>query len=202
MAPHSSTLSWRIPWTKKPGRLQSMGSWRVGHDWATSLSLFTFMHWRRKWQPIPVFLPGESQGWRSLVGCRLWGHRVRYDLSDLVAAKVSVPSCFLCPQLQSAVADHGSFCDHYWFLILLSDTLDSQIKKAIKKVSVWCKERGKERGPGVSKQNIYTRTECQAPSKVGRQGLRQAEWQEGNQNHLPLSIEVDMGAKMEAEPGC
>ena len=36
--------------------------------------LFTFMHWRRKWQPAPVFLPGESQGWGSLVGCRLWGH--------------------------------------------------------------------------------------------------------------------------------
>ena len=35
----------------------------------TSLSLFTFMHWRRKWQPTPVFLPGESQGWGSLVGC-------------------------------------------------------------------------------------------------------------------------------------
>ena len=34
---------------------------------------FTFMHWRRKWQPTPVFLPGESQGRRSLVGCRLWG---------------------------------------------------------------------------------------------------------------------------------
>ena len=47
---------------------------RVGHNWATSLSLFTFMHWRRKWQPTPVFLPGESQGWGSLVGCRLWGH--------------------------------------------------------------------------------------------------------------------------------
>jgi len=40
---------------------------RVGHDWATSLSLLTFMHWRRKWQPTPVFLPGESQGWGSLV---------------------------------------------------------------------------------------------------------------------------------------
>ena len=39
----------------------------------TSLSLFTFMHWRRKWQPTPVFLPGESQGRGSLVGCRLWG---------------------------------------------------------------------------------------------------------------------------------
>ena len=44
------------------------------YDWATSLSLFTFMHWRRKWQPTPVFLPGESQGRRSLVGCHLWGH--------------------------------------------------------------------------------------------------------------------------------
>ena len=52
--------------------LQSMGSLRVRHDWATSLSL-TFMHWRRKWQPTPVFLPGESQGRGSLVGCRLWG---------------------------------------------------------------------------------------------------------------------------------
>ena len=41
---------------------------------ATSLSLFTFMHWRRKWQPTPVFLPGESQGQGSLVGCHLWGH--------------------------------------------------------------------------------------------------------------------------------
>ena len=69
MAPHSSTLAWKIPWTEKPGRLQSMGSLRVEHHWATSLSLFTFMHWRRKWQPTPVFLPGESQGWGSLVGC-------------------------------------------------------------------------------------------------------------------------------------
>ena len=72
MAPYSSTLAWKIPWTEKPGRLQSMGWLRVGHDWATSLSLFTFMHWRRKWQPTLVFLPGESQGRRSLVGCHLW----------------------------------------------------------------------------------------------------------------------------------
>ena len=73
MATDSSTLAWRIPWTEEPGRLQSMGSLRVGHDWATSLSLFTFMHWRRKWQPTPVCLPGESQGRGSLVGCRLRG---------------------------------------------------------------------------------------------------------------------------------
>ena len=74
MAPHSSPLAWRIPWTQEPSRLQSVGSLRVRHDWANSLSLFTFMHWRRKWQPTPVFLPGESQGRGSLVGCHLWGH--------------------------------------------------------------------------------------------------------------------------------
>ena len=50
------------------------GVTRVGHDWATSLPLFTFLHWRRKWQPTPVLLPGESQGRGSLVGCHLWGH--------------------------------------------------------------------------------------------------------------------------------
>ena len=44
MATHSSTLAWKIPWTEKPGRLQSMGSQRVGHDWATSLSFFLFFH--------------------------------------------------------------------------------------------------------------------------------------------------------------
>ena len=74
MAPHSSTLAWKIPWTEEPRGLQSMGSLRVRHDWVTSLSLFAFMHWRRKWQPTAVFLPGESQGQRSLVGWRLWGH--------------------------------------------------------------------------------------------------------------------------------
>ena len=84
-APHSSTLSWKIPWTEEPGGLQSMGSLRVRHDWATSLSLFTFMHWRRKWPPTPVFLPGESQGRGSRVS--LWQlHRVGHDWSDLAAA--------------------------------------------------------------------------------------------------------------------
>ena len=70
MAPHPSTLAWKIPWMEEPGRLQSMGSLRVEHDWATSLSLFSFTHWRRKWHPTPVFLPGESRGQGRLVGCR------------------------------------------------------------------------------------------------------------------------------------
>ena len=57
----------------------------------TRLSDFTFTfhflalekemttHGRRQWHPTPVFLPGESQGWGSLVGCRLWGHTVGHD---------------------------------------------------------------------------------------------------------------------------
>ena len=77
-----STLAWKIPWMEEPGRLQSMGSQRVGHNWVTSLSLFTLMHWRRTWQPTPVFLPGESQGRRSLVGCHLWG-RTESDTTDV-----------------------------------------------------------------------------------------------------------------------
>ena len=81
MAPHSSTLAWKIPW-EEPGRLQSMGLQRVRHDWATSLSLFTFMHRRRKWQPTPVFLPGESQGQGSLVGCHLWD-RTESDTTEV-----------------------------------------------------------------------------------------------------------------------
>ena len=79
--PVSSTLAWKIPWTEEPGRLQSMESLRVGHDWETSLSRFTFMHWRRKWQPTPVFLPGESQGRWSLMGCHLWG-RTESDTTE------------------------------------------------------------------------------------------------------------------------
>ena len=81
MAPHSSTLAWKIPWMEEPGRLQSMGLLRVGHNWATSLSLFTVMHWRRKWQPTPALLPGEPQGWGSLVGCRLRG-RTESDMTE------------------------------------------------------------------------------------------------------------------------
>ena len=93
MAPHSSTLAWKIPWTEEPGGLQSMGSQRVGHYWATLLSPFTFMHWGRKWQPTPVFLPGESQGWGKPGGLPSMGsHRVGHNWSDLAAAAIVLPS--------------------------------------------------------------------------------------------------------------
>ena len=68
--PFITTLAWKIPWTEEPGGLQSMGSRGVGHNWTTSLSLFTFMHWRRKWQPTPVSClenPRDRGAWWAAV---------------------------------------------------------------------------------------------------------------------------------------
>ena len=85
MTTHFSTLAWKIPWTEEPCRLQSMRSLGVGHDWATSLSIFTFMHWRRKWQPTPVGwrIPGTVEPGELL---SMGSHRVGHDWSDLAAA--------------------------------------------------------------------------------------------------------------------
>ena len=67
-------------------------------DWVTSLSLFTFMHWRRKWQPTPVFLTEEYQGQRSLVGCRLLGH-TESDTTDATAAAAWYEYVWCCKKL-------------------------------------------------------------------------------------------------------
>ena len=86
MAPHSSTFAWKIPWMEGPGRLQSMGSPRVGHNSATSLSLFTFMHWRRKWQ-LAWRIPGTGEpGGLPSMG----SHRVGHDWRDLAAAAAEI----------------------------------------------------------------------------------------------------------------
>ena len=79
MATHSSILAWKIPWIEEPGGLQSMGLQRVGHTERFHFHFSLFMYWRRKWQPTPVFLPGESQRQQSLVGCHLWGRIVGHD---------------------------------------------------------------------------------------------------------------------------
>ena len=95
MAPHSSTLAWKIPWTEEPGRLQSIGSLWVGHDWATSLSLFSFTHWRRKWQPTPVFLPWKSQGggawWAAVYGVARGRTRLKWLSSSLHLSIIYLP---------------------------------------------------------------------------------------------------------------
>jgi len=73
MAPHSSTFAWRIPWTEEPGRLQSMGSLEL--DTTEQLHFHFLLSCTGEGNGNPlVFLPGESQGRGSLVGCCLWGH--------------------------------------------------------------------------------------------------------------------------------
>ena len=118
-ATHSSTLAWEIPWTEEPGRLQSIGSQRVGHDWVTSLSLFAFMHWRKKWQPTPLFLPGESQGQEPGRLPSMGLHRVRHDWHDLVAAAAASIRLQLFP----AVIPYGEPC--WKFRIVAPDGWDA-----------------------------------------------------------------------------
>ena len=113
-----------IPWTEEPGKLQSTGSLTVRHDWATSLSLFTFMHWRRKWQPTPVFLPRESQGWGSLEGCRLWVH-TESDMTEVSSSSIIMKECWIVLIFSCTYCDdHIIFILHcvsvvcyiYWFV--------------------------------------------------------------------------------------
>ena len=94
MAPHSSTLAWKIPWKEEPGRLQSMGSLESDTtEWLHfHFSLFTFMHWRRKWQPTPMFLPGESQGrgacWAAVNGvAQSWTRLKRHSSGTVVECR-------------------------------------------------------------------------------------------------------------------
>ena len=89
MAPHSSTLAWKIPWMEEPSGLQSMGSLRVGHDWAASLSLFTF-HFHALEEEMATH--SSVFAWRipGTVGPgglpSMGSHRVGHDWSDLAAA--------------------------------------------------------------------------------------------------------------------
>ena len=73
MAPHSSTLAWKLPWTEEPGRLQSMGLLRVRHDWVTSLSLSCIGEGNGN--PLQYSCLEKSHGWRSLVGYSSWDRK-------------------------------------------------------------------------------------------------------------------------------
>ena len=74
MAPHSSTLAWKIPWTEEPGGLQSMGLLRVGHNFTFTFT-FHFHALEKEMATPPVLLPGESHGQTSLVGYGPWGRK-------------------------------------------------------------------------------------------------------------------------------
>ena len=105
MATHSSVLAWRIPGTREPGGLPSMGSHRVRHNWSDLAAaaagdsdgkestyqcrkpgFYPWVRkipWRREWQPTLLFLPGESHGQRSMVGYSPWGRKESYMTEQL-----------------------------------------------------------------------------------------------------------------------
>ena len=98
MAPHSSTLAWKIPWTEEPGRLESMGSRRVRHDWATSLSLFHFPALEKEMATHSSVLAWRIPGTAESGGLLSMGlHRVGHDWSDLAAAAATLGESFLVP---------------------------------------------------------------------------------------------------------
>ena len=87
MAPHSSTLAWKIPWMEKPGRLQSMGLLRVRHDWATSLFTFHFHALEKEMATHSSVLAWRIPGTGEPGGLLSMGsHRVGHDWSDLAVA--------------------------------------------------------------------------------------------------------------------
>ena len=122
MAPHSSTLAWKIPWTEEPGRLQSLGSQRVRHNCATSLSLFTLVHWRRKWQPTPMFLPGESQGqgawWAAVYGVAQSWTRLKQLSSSSRGWGDSYIYSALYYYYISSISDHQALDPRGWVPLL------------------------------------------------------------------------------------
>ena len=110
MAPYSRNLAWKIPWMEEPGRLKSTGSLRVRHDWATSLSLFTFMHWRRKCNHSSVLalrIPGTGEpGGLPSMG----SHRVGHDWSELAAAAAEYTNWEICMATNTELSSLHSIC--------------------------------------------------------------------------------------------
>ena len=131
MAPHSSTLAWKIPWTEEPGRLQSMGSQRVGQDWVTSLSLHFSLSCIREGNGNPlqcsclenprdggawwaaVYGVTQSQAWLKWVSSR---SSSRVSSLIVLALVVSAPN----PKAQGLISGQEQRF-HKWFVMALSE---------------------------------------------------------------------------------
>ena len=184
MASHSSTLAWKIPWMEEPGRLQSIGLLRVGHNWATSLSLFTFMHWRRKWHPTPVFLPGEFKGRWSLLGCRSMGsHRVGHNWSNLAAAAEYIMRNSGLEEAQAGIKISGRNIN---YLRYADDTaLMAESEKELKSLLMKVREESKNIGLklNIQKTKIMASSHHFMANRWGNSGNSGWLYFSGLQNH-------------------
>ena len=135
MAPHSSTLAWRIPWTEEPGGLQSMRSLRVGHDWATSLSLFTFMHWRRNGNPLQgSCLENPRDGgawWAAVYGVAQSRTRLKRRSSSRTTPSLEVAKSNICivRQIFLISNNHNTCPAKFW-------EMTNKFKQALKKLLI------------------------------------------------------------------
>ena len=126
----SSTLAWKIPWMEEPGRLQSMGSLRVGHDWATSLSLFISVLGEGNGNPLQCSCLGNPRvggaWWAAVYGVaqsRTWLKWLSSSSSRMIwslfqhrtSAWACVPSPLIC-QSDRCTLEVASLWDFWWVM--------------------------------------------------------------------------------------
>ena len=135
MAPHSSTLAWKIPWMEEPGRPQSMRSPRVGHGWATSLSLFTFMHWRRKGQPTQCSClenPRDGRAWwAAIYGVAQGRTRLKRLSSSSSSMVLLCLTCWRTVKLARYKCSNFSKCSPTFIIFFLFDCSHAHSYEAI-----------------------------------------------------------------------
>ena len=120
MATHSSTLSWKMPWMKEPGRLQSMGSLRVRHDWATSLSLFLSCIGEGNGTPLQCScLENPRDGgawWAAVYGVTQSQIRLKWLSSSLFRwLRIKLSNCFWNCDVDTNIVFKINFLNIYFF---------------------------------------------------------------------------------------
>ena len=110
MATHSSTLAWKIPWMEEPGRLQSMGSQRVGNNWATSLSFSFFLSYKLKYQQILFFFFWSGPFLKSLLNLLQYCFCFMFSFFDHETCGIKDWTCTpcTCNELEGKVPSTGS----------------------------------------------------------------------------------------------
>ena len=137
MAPHSSTLAWKIPWAEEPGRLWSMGSLRVGHDWVTFTFTFHFHALEKEMATHSSALAWKIPGMEEPGGLPSMGsHRAGHNWHDLAAA--AAPHIWIQTLLHPLLSYKSSHFTNFFFLLLppLGSNHTSYVGHLLKKAKI------------------------------------------------------------------